>query len=146
LGEKARMTASEVRSGIRKLLSGQGGDEIDASWFERAGEEGKTALLAAFRRPSTTSKIRFLVMTLLVAFYLSERVEEELRRFYARHQNERARRQDIRALEAVIASRQKIRQSIFRVKRPNQSLEPTSPSVTDRADARSAPAAAVAHL
>jgi hypothetical protein len=31
-------------------------------------------------------------------------------------------------------------------KEPNQSLEPTSPSVTDRADARSAPAAAVAHL
>jgi hypothetical protein len=30
--------------------------------------------------------------------------------------------------------------------RANQSLEPTSPSVTDRADARSAPAGAVAHL
>jgi hypothetical protein len=28
----------------------------------------------------------------------------------------------------------------------NQALEPTSPSVTDRAGARSAPAGAVAHL
>jgi hypothetical protein len=34
----------------------------------------------------------------------------------------------------------------LRKKTPNQSLEPTSPSVTDRADARSAPAGAVAHL
>jgi hypothetical protein len=31
-------------------------------------------------------------------------------------------------------------------KEPNQSLEPTSPSVTIRADARLAPAGAVAHL
>jgi hypothetical protein len=32
------------------------------------------------------------------------------------------------------------------IKEPNQSLEPTSPSVTPRADARVAPAGAVAHL
>jgi hypothetical protein len=29
---------------------------------------------------------------------------------------------------------------------PNQTLEPTTTAVTDRADARSAPAAVVAHL
>jgi hypothetical protein len=33
-----------------------------------------------------------------------------------------------------------------RLRSPNQAPEPTSPSVTDRADARSAPAGAVAHL
>jgi hypothetical protein len=31
-------------------------------------------------------------------------------------------------------------------KEPNQALEPTTTAVTDRADARSAPAAVVAHL
>jgi hypothetical protein len=34
----------------------------------------------------------------------------------------------------------------WRTKRPNQALEPTTTAVTDRAGARSAPAAVVAHL
>ena len=39
-----------------------------------------------------------------------------------------------------------IADNFIRRKRANQSSEPTSPSVTDRADARSAPAGGVAHL
>jgi hypothetical protein len=39
-----------------------------------------------------------------------------------------------------------VRAALLIPKKPNQTPEPTSPSVTDRAGARSAPAGAVAHL
>jgi hypothetical protein len=106
------MTSRQISQGVRAFLRGQGGETIDLTWFERAGETAKETLFHILQLPGTSAKTRMTIKSVLVAAFPSPDVETRLVAFVRQQTDARARAIDERVLHDMIAHRDDLRRSL----------------------------------
>ena len=108
------MTPQELNKGVRAFLADRGGDAIDLNWFERAGDPAKELLFHILELPSTSTKTKATIKSLLVAAFFSPEVETRLLSYVRGRADPRVRDIDEKALRGAIANRDDFRRSLTR--------------------------------